>query len=108
MPFADGEFDAITNLHALHHMGNAAGVRQFLDECYRVLKPGGKLFILDFPGSPQINLLFWALRHRIGAITPGLQNFAKIVDEEWSYLDAYLADWPASERELSRAPFEVA
>lgn len=107
MPFADKSFDAIMNLHALHHLDDRTGVREFLTECFRLLKPGGKLYILDFPGSPQINLVFWALRKRLGAITPGLRNFATILDEEWSYLGDYLADWPAVQRELGSTPFRV-
>ncbi len=108
MPFADGEFDAIINLHALHHLADAVGVAAFLAECSRLLRPGGQLFILDFPGSLQINLLFWALRRRLGTITPSLRNFAEIVDEEWPYLSSYLRNWPVTEAVLETGPLAVA
>ena len=104
LPFPDGHFDAITNLHALHHLGDGRGVADFVEECLRVLRPGGRLFVLDFPGSPQIRLLFWAMRHRLGLITPGLRNFAEIVDEEWGYLKPYLADWVSVRDALDHAP----
>ena len=106
-PFDDNQFDAIINLHALHHMGGPRGVASFLDECRRLLKPGGKLFILDYTGSPQIRLLHWALRHRIGTITPGLQNFARIQDEEWPFLGPYLRSWPATRTAIYTSGFEV-
>jgi len=95
IPFADNTFDYVINLHALHHLTDYQGVKKFLIECHRVLKPDGKLFIIDFPASPQIKLLFFLLRKRIFTITGGLKNFANILDEEWSYLSKYLQEWPA-------------
>ncbi len=106
-PFADGELDAVMMLHALHHMGGARGVADVLSECFRVLKPTGKLFIIDFPSSPQIRTLFWLLRKRIGVVTPGLLNFARILDEEWSYLSVYLDEWTAVRALLTDGPFQV-
>jgi ubiquinone/menaquinone biosynthesis C-methylase UbiE len=105
MPFPDASFDVVLNLHALHHMGGADGVARFLNECHRVLKPQGTLAILDFPASPQVRLLFWLLYKKVLAITGGLRNFARILDEEWSYLHPYLQGWPRVERILDRAPF---
>jgi SAM-dependent methyltransferase len=107
MPFPDGQFDAIINLHALHHMGNPRGVADFLAECTRVLKPGGKLMILDYEGSAQINLLHWCLRKRVGTITPGLRNFAQIQDQEWSFLGPYLHEWPLTREILENGPLRV-
>lgn len=100
LPFEDKSFDAIINLHALHHLGGSEGVGSFLRECRRVLKPGGRLFILDFPSSLQIRLLFWGLRCRVLTVTPELSNFARILDEEWSYLAPYLVEWPAVRQRL--------
>ena len=93
MPFDDASFDCITNFHALHHFGNGEGVERFLRECRRVLKPGGRLYIVDFPASTQIWTLFWLFRAGLYPPTGGLRNFAKIVKEEWSYLKPYLQDW---------------
>jgi ubiquinone/menaquinone biosynthesis C-methylase UbiE len=88
-------------------MASAEGVEAFLKETYRVLRPGGRLFLIDFPGSPQINLLFWALRRRLGVVTPGLRNFATILDEEWSYVEPYLRQWGRVSAALSHGSFEV-
>ena len=107
MPFPDGRFDVVVNLHALHHMGGPEGVSRFLSECHRILKPGGTLAIIDFPGSPQIRLLFWLLRQRLVALTGGLRNFAQILDEEWGYLHSYLEQWPQVKLVLGQAPFRT-
>ena len=42
--FADNSFDYILDFCILHHV---EGWRSFLDEAYRVLKPGGSVFIHD-------------------------------------------------------------
>lgn len=107
LPFEDSSFDAVTNMHALHHLGGPQGTKAFLDECFRVLRPGGRLYILDFPSSPQIQLLFWGLRKRLLTLTPGLENFAKIVDEEWSYLEPYLNEWRDNKKVLFGHALEV-
>lgn len=41
MPFTDSHFDIITSFGALHHIAN---VSLLLEECHRVLKPGGVFF----------------------------------------------------------------
>ena len=45
MPFRDGEFDLVWTLESGEHMPNK---RQFLQECTRVLKPGGRFLCLEF------------------------------------------------------------
>ena len=42
--FADNSFDYVLDFCILHHV---EGWRSFLDEAYRVLKPGGSVFIHD-------------------------------------------------------------
>jgi 2-polyprenyl-3-methyl-5-hydroxy-6-metoxy-1,4-benzoquinol methylase len=42
LPFADGEFDAVTALETLHHLTNPEEV---LDEIIRVTRPGGHIVI---------------------------------------------------------------
>lgn len=45
LPFADDSFDYLTISDALHHFRN---VEKALSEAARVLKPGGKIYILEF------------------------------------------------------------
>ena len=42
MPFADNSFDLVWSLESGEHMPDKS---QFLQECYRVLQPGGKLIL---------------------------------------------------------------
>lgn len=48
LPFADYVFDAITMVDVFHHISRQD---QALQECYRTLKPGGVLIIVEF--NPQ-------------------------------------------------------
>lgn len=49
MPFADATFDVVACRHAPHHFPN---VQQAVSEWARVLKPGGKLLLVDLT-SPE-------------------------------------------------------
>lgn len=44
LPFADGSIESIITHHALEHIGD--GFISLMDNCYRVLKPGGILRII--------------------------------------------------------------
>lgn len=44
MPFAEGSVDWVTNLVGMHHLSNK---QAFLDESFRILKPGGGLACAD-------------------------------------------------------------
>jgi ubiquinone/menaquinone biosynthesis C-methylase UbiE len=44
LPFADDSFDIVTCSHSFHHYPDQARV---VAEMYRVLRPGGRLFIAD-------------------------------------------------------------
>ncbi len=46
LPFEEGELDAILSFDVFEHVQD---VRRTLNECHRILKPGGRLFVV-FPG----------------------------------------------------------
>jgi ubiquinone/menaquinone biosynthesis C-methylase UbiE len=49
LPFRDGEFDAVLNTVMLHHLPQKPR-RQCVSEIRRVLKPGGRVLVVDFEG----------------------------------------------------------
>lgn len=102
-----GSYDWITCIHSMHHFASAEGVERFLAEAWRLLKPGGRLAILDFPGSPQIRLAFWFFRQPRLHWTPYLRYFGQIIQEEWSFLQHYLPQWPRVRTALWQGRFEV-
>src|SRR5262249_49411304 len=48
LPFADSSFDLVVTSMAIHNIRDAEGRKQAINEAVRVLKPGGKLVIVDF------------------------------------------------------------
>ncbi|MGH7678389.1 MAG: class I SAM-dependent methyltransferase [Gemmatimonadaceae bacterium] len=50
LPFADARFDAVLSTVMLHHLGSAARPVA-VAEMRRVLKPGGRLLVVDFAGA---------------------------------------------------------
>jgi ubiquinone/menaquinone biosynthesis C-methylase UbiE len=48
LPFADDSFDVVVSNFVLHEVTNRAEGEQMLREMARVLKPGGRLALVDF------------------------------------------------------------
>jgi len=59
LPFADASLDGIAMLDVLHHLGDPA---RFFAEAARVLRPGGRLVMLD-PGITPLSWLFYHFLH---------------------------------------------
>lgn len=51
LPFAENAFDVVLSSLAIHNIPEAAGRLQVIDEAVRVLKPGGKLYLVDIHGT---------------------------------------------------------
>ena len=69
LPFADAQFDGVLSTLMLHHM--PAKVReQGVREMRRVLKPGGRVLILDFGGTKQQRGLLAHFHQRHGHVKP--------------------------------------
>ncbi len=107
LPYPDGRFDWVLCIHSLHHLASAAEVARFLGEAQRVLKPGGRLGLVDFPASPQIRVAFWLFRHGWLQFSPYLRWFTTVIREEWWFLRDYLPQWPEVRRLLLRGSLQV-
>lgn len=50
LPFPDRSFDVVLSSLAIHNIPSPEGRRMAIDEAVRVLKPGGRVVIVDFRG----------------------------------------------------------
>ncbi len=70
LPFPDGQFDAVTSTLMLHHLPRE-GRKQCAREMRRVLKPGGRVLVVDFGGPADHGRGLLAGWHRHGHVKPG-------------------------------------
>jgi len=78
--FPDNQFDAVTAFYVIEHLPSP---RDFLRECYRILKPGG-LLLLRYPHTTPIKNLFHFLgvKNRLYDLPAHLSDFSpKIIQQ---------------------------
>lgn len=51
LPFEDSSFDVVVSSLAIHNISGRAGREKAIDEAVRVLRPGGRLVIVDLRGT---------------------------------------------------------
>ncbi len=51
LPYVDGAFDAVVSSMVLHNLGGAHGPAAAVREVARVLRPGGRLVVVDLRGT---------------------------------------------------------
>ncbi len=79
MPYGDGAFDLVLCMLALHEMDGAERPR-VLSEMQRVLKPGGRILLIDYHSGPPRPVVGWFIRLAIvvterGAGGPHAQGY---------------------------------
>lgn len=82
LPFADESFDAVVSGFL---MRNVADVPRALAEQWRVLRPGGRLVILDTTRPPH-NLLTPFMRFHLHTVIPTLGRIITAQPEAYTYL----------------------
>lgn len=93
-PFAPESKDWILLLHALHHLEGPEKIGRVLDRAYNILRPGGRLSVIDFTYTPLVRLALNLFRVRPLLVTPYLRYFGRLVREEWPQLSRYLPQIP--------------
>lgn len=83
LPFADGEFDALTFTYLLRYVDDPAAA---LRELARVVRPGGRIAMLEF-GEPTRPLLhgLWRLHTRVG-----LPALGRLSSRDWYEVGRFL------------------
>jgi len=91
LPFPDASFDAVTVAFGLRNM---ASWNTGLSEMARVLKPGGRLLVLDFslPTLPVIRPLYRFYLHRILPIVAGVATGRM---DAYEYLGGSIEKFPS-------------
>lgn len=104
LPYNEASFDALTIAYGLR---NFADIGRGLAEFYRVLKPGGRVVVLEFPPPPEGGL-GRVYRLYFLKVLPVLGGFLSGQRGAYSYLPASVLEFPDPEtlaRLLQRAGF---
>lgn len=97
LPFADGEFDALTFTYLLRYVDDPAATMR---ELARVVKPGGAMASLEFYVPPRLSVrLAWRLYCRLG-----LPLLGRAVSRDWHAAGSFLG--PSIERFYRRHPLQ--
>lgn len=107
LPFPDNDFDLILCAHALHHFSGVDEIKQFLIESERVLRPGGRFFIIDHYDSLQLSVVHFLLMSPLAKLGPWTSAFHDQLCSERKELDAYVKHYPEVRRAILEAPFSA-
>jgi demethylmenaquinone methyltransferase/2-methoxy-6-polyprenyl-1,4-benzoquinol methylase len=83
LPYADGEFDALSFTYLLRYVDDRAATMR---ELARVVKPGGRIGMVEFgvPGNPALRAL-WRIHTRAG-----LPLIGRMVSRDWYEVGRFL------------------
>lgn len=90
LPFSDNSFDAVTVAFGVR---NFEHLQQGLAEMLRVLKPGGKLVVLEF-SKPKAGWFKSLYRFYMNIITPGVGKFFSNNKNAYQYLNDSVQAFP--------------
>lgn len=94
MPFGDNTFDVYTISFGIRNVTN---ISKTLSEAYRVLKPGGRLMILEF-SSVNNDLISWIYDKYSFNIIPKLGELVSNDRESYQYLVESIRKFPNQEK----------
>ena len=94
MPFNNSTFDVYTISFGIRNVTN---ISKTLSEAYRVLKPGGRLMILEF-SSVNNDLISWIYDKYSFNVIPKLGEFVSNDRESYQYLVESIRKFPNQEK----------
>ena len=94
LPFADESFDGVICAFGIR---NFADVQLGLREFFRVLKPGGRVVVLEF-SIPQNQFLKTAYEWYFNLILPKIGNLISGHSNAYSYLPESVANFPSQKK----------
>jgi demethylmenaquinone methyltransferase/2-methoxy-6-polyprenyl-1,4-benzoquinol methylase len=89
LPFADGTFDAVTIAFGLRNLPDYS---RGVGEMCRVLKPGGRLLVLDF-SPPQRGMVLTAYRFYLQNVLPFIGGLVSGSRKAYRYLASSIGDF---------------
>lgn len=93
LPFDDQSFDAVTIAFGIRNFEDPlAGIQEF----FRVLKPGGNVYILEF-AMPRSPIVRWFYRGYFGKILPKIGSWISKHPQAYSYLPDSVEAFPHGE-----------
>lgn len=95
LPFGDGSFGAVTCGFGVRNFENLRGG---LQEMYRVLIPGGRIYILEFAMPPKRNILGKLYRFYFRRVLPGVGRLISKDARAYTYLPESVGGFPYGER----------
>jgi demethylmenaquinone methyltransferase/2-methoxy-6-polyprenyl-1,4-benzoquinol methylase len=96
LPFADGSFDAVTVAFGVRNYEN---LEQGLREMIRVLRPGGRLFVLEF-SKPQRTPMRQLFRFYFHRVMPLVGRLVSKDHAAYTYLPQSVDAFPEGQRFL--------
>ena len=93
LPFEDDSFDVYTISFGIR---NVTDPQKALSEAYRVLKPGGRIMVLEFSHIPN-NLLQWIYDKYSFNVIPGLGQIIASDRSSYQYLVESIRKFPKQE-----------
>lgn len=98
LEFKDETFDGVTIAFGIRNVKNR---EKAISEFYRVLKPGGKLVILEF-GKPKFFLIRWMYSIYSNIVIPTIGKvFSKHI-QAYSYLPQTISEFPTRRKFLGK------
>jgi ubiquinone/menaquinone biosynthesis C-methylase UbiE len=118
-PFTREHFDLVASVHSIRNFGGKEEIRSFFHEAKRVMRPGGRLFIVesDLESAGPTYGAFYSMRTKLGwelrlpsipELIRWLRNegFSKTSDESFEtnleYAPVYFPFDPASMKDIRR------